>query len=121
MAKVQYTVPIVIIVLIVLFIVYVIMVYPEERIRIFQQKQHSLPNTIYIKLGGFVPEEITIKKGVTVTWVNEDTKRHRIVGADFKSQIMPPGGEYKHLFNETGIFMYSSEFNPGMVGKIIVK
>ncbi|MCD6576209.1 MAG: cupredoxin domain-containing protein [Nanoarchaeota archaeon] len=108
--------------LIALFIVYLIMVYPEERVRIFNEpEKYGGTNTILIEDEGFTPEEITINAGDKIVWVNKCETRQRVVGADFKSPILLPNERYEHVFDESGVYIYSSEFNPEMTGKVIVR
>ena len=119
----KYGVPLIVIVLLVFFIFYVIMVYPTDRAKILleNKQEHQNKNVIYIKGGEFQPSEITISKGESVTWINQDNTNHRINGADFMSPIIYPGGSYTHKFTDEGTYVYSCEFHPEMSGKIIVK
>ncbi len=114
-------VPIIIFALIAFFIVYTIMVPPSERVKMFGTKEQLGTNTIQIKDKMFIPEEITIQKGGKVTWVNEDNVNNKISGSNFESGILHYNEKYTHTFDETGIYVYSSEFYPGFTGKIIVK
>jgi plastocyanin len=117
----NYGVPMIIIAMLILFVVYVLMVYPEERARMLNKKEVTIGgNTIYINENGFEPEKITIQKGETITWVNHDVKGHRLNFGDFKSKLISPSESYSHTFTEKGIFVYSDEFSPEFVGKVIV-
>ncbi len=121
MARTPSTIPIVLFALLAFFIFYLIMIPPVERARILQTEEVSATNVVYIEDGMFIPEEITISKGDFVLWINNDMTKHRIVGADFKSPVLLPNARYMHQFDESGVFVYSSEFYPGMVGKVIVE
>ncbi len=88
----------------------------------------------------YIPSTITVAKGTTVTWVNEDSAGHTVTGASdpldpgtwgsltvggqtFDSLfplIKPSGGEYKFTFTETGEFPYTCQVHPHMIGKVVV-
>lgn len=72
----------------------------------------------------FDPAGVTVKKGDTVTWTNEDTVGHDVTGDGFKSG--PSGGlgngdTYKHTFDKAGKFDYVCTVHPGMEGSVTVK
>lgn len=64
----------------------------------------------------FLPSNITILKGVTISWINKDFKNHKIsaqtillngsVYQEFYSDNIPINGQYNHTFNNTGNFPY---------------
>jgi len=76
----------------------------------------------------FIPEELHISKGDTVTWINTDTAAHTITsgtvsdGPDgrFDSSLLSPGAQFTHKFNESGEHPYHCLVHPWMVGKIMV-
>ena len=114
-------VPVIIIALISFFIIYAIMVPPSERISMFESKDKLGTNTVQIRDKMFIPKTLTIKKGSTVKWVNEDDINNRISGSNFRSGILHPNERYIHSFDETGVYVYASEFYPEFTGKIIVE
>jgi len=69
----------------------------------------------------FKPDELTIKKGETVTWINQDTVRHTATGDSFDSKLLEKGQSFSHTFNETGTYSYICTPHPYMKGKIIVQ
>lgn len=82
-------------------------------------------NVVEIKDYAYAPDVITIKKGTTVTWTNQDTTRHNIAPdegtTDFKaSKLLAKGESYSVTFNTVGTFSYYCTPHPYMKGKVIV-
>lgn len=76
----------------------------------------------------FNPKTVTVKKGTTVEWVNEDSVNHDVVkksgpGPKFASGTgnIGSGGTYKQTFNAPGTIQYVCTVHPGMAGTIVVK
>ncbi|MGH9877463.1 MAG: cupredoxin domain-containing protein, partial [Nitrososphaerales archaeon] len=87
------------------------------------------------------PSTLTVAKGTTVTWKNEDGAGHTVTGAtDPKDAgtwgsitvggnkfdtapnpfLIPPGAEWSFTFTEEGEFPYVCQVHPWMIGKVIV-
>lgn len=86
-----------------------------------QQSQTS----VTIQNRAFGPAKITVKKGQTVTWTNQDAIEHSVVPdnptSDFKeSQLLGRGQTYSATFNETGTFTYFCGPHPDMTGTVEV-
>lgn len=66
---------------------------------------------------------ITISKGDTVTWKNDDSYLHRIVADDgsFDLGDQPNGASVKHTFTQAGTYAYHCSVHPFMKGTVIVK
>jgi amicyanin len=77
-------------------------------------------NTVIMLDHKFQPEEITIKKGDTVTWTNKDSAKHDITGLTFGSELLSKDQSFQQIFNEVGTFDYSCTPHPYMKGKVIV-
>jgi plastocyanin len=72
----------------------------------------------------FKPEQVTVKTGDTVTWVNNDTVGHDVTGDDFKSGppgAMENGDTFEHTFDAAGTFDYVCTVHPGMKGSVTVE
>jgi plastocyanin len=74
----------------------------------------------------FQPSSVTVVKGGTVTWTNEDSVGHDVTADDgsFKSGDaggISGGGSFKHTFDATGSFKYVCTVHPGMEGTVVVK
>lgn len=74
----------------------------------------------------FSPSQITVAKGGTVTWTNNDSTTHTVtddlsnVGGPDSGDIAP-GSSYSFTFNKTGSFQYHCSIHPSMRGTIVVK
>ena len=72
----------------------------------------------------FLPKEITVSVGTTVTWTNHDDVPHVVASADDqfkKSAALDTGESFSHTFTTTGNYTYFCSIHPHMTGKIIVK
>jgi plastocyanin len=78
-------------------------------------------NAVKIQNFAFDPGTLTVKKGTTVTWTNNDSAPHQIKSATFNSSQLSKGQAFSFTFNETGTFDYSCSIHPSMLGKIIVQ
>lgn len=82
--------------------------------------------TINIRNMMFTPSQITVAKGGTVTWTNNDTTTHTViddlsnVGGPSSGDIAP-GATYSFKFEKTGSFQYHCRIHPSMRGTIVVK
>jgi plastocyanin len=78
----------------------------------------------------FDPNPVTVSKGTTVTWTNDDTQLHTItsgsMNAPDKGKLFDsgykfaPGTKFSHMFDTTGSFDYFCQLHPSMVGKVVV-
>ena len=78
----------------------------------------------------FVPAEITVTKGSTVTWTNDDSTIHTVVQGSaqggsgetpaFDSSIIANGATWEHTFDTAGEFDYYCSLHPFMTGKVTV-
>jgi plastocyanin len=76
----------------------------------------------------YSPKTITVKKGTTVEWTNDDSLNHDVTkasgpGPAFTSGTgnIGSGGTYKQTFNVAGTIQYHCTVHPGMTGTIVVK
>jgi amicyanin len=79
---------------------------------------------VEIKNLAFNPEEVTIKAGESVVWINNDDMPHSIVfdsGIELSSPQFVKREIYGHQFNETGTYSYHCGIHRYMKGKIIVE
>lgn len=68
----------------------------------------------------FNPDEITIRAGDSVTWVNRDSDRHRIEGDGFASKELSNGGTYSAEFPEPAHLSYHCTIHTYMEGRVVV-
>lgn len=69
------------------------------------------------------PQQVTIKVGDTVTWVNQDAPKHDVVAdnGEFKSDLFDKGGTFSFTFTKAGTYPYHCSIHPGMVGTVVVQ
>lgn len=70
----------------------------------------------------FSPATITVKKGTTVTWTNQDTAPHTVTGTNGgpSSGNLSQGQTYSFTFNTVGTFNYFCAIHPMMKAVVIV-
>jgi plastocyanin len=91
--------------------------------------QQSLPvgaarAEVVIDNFSFLPKEITVPVGTTVTWTNHDDVPHVVASADDqfkKSGALDTDESFSHTFSTAGNYTYFCSIHPHMTGKIIVK
>lgn len=72
----------------------------------------------------FSPLKLTVKKGTTVTWTNQDSAPHTVTsdsGSELASLSLSKGQFYSHTFNEVGTFEYHCKFHSMMRATVIVE
>ena len=69
----------------------------------------------------YQPRSVTIDKGGTVTWTNQDSMIHDVKFSDAESPDLKKGGTYSRTFDKAGTFDYICEIHPTMKGTVIVK
>ena len=71
----------------------------------------------------FMPDELDIAPGSTVTWMNTDAVSHTSTsdGASWTSGTLAPGRQFSFTFQAAGTFPYHCSIHPGMVGRIVVR
>ena len=93
--------------------------------------QTQVPGAVTVTLQNFAfnPASMTVPKGTTVTWVNQDSAEHTIVndaqgsiarGALFTSNPLPKGASYSYTFDTTGTYPYHCSLHPSMKATVIV-
>ncbi len=72
----------------------------------------------------FSPAHITVKKGTTVTWTNQDSVAHTVTETDGQdgpdSQTLGEGQSYTFTFDTAGTFKYDCSIHPSMIGTVTV-
>lgn len=74
----------------------------------------------------FVPAQISVPAGSTITWVNEDYEAgefHDAIAADFSfvSDTFAPGGAFSVTLDIPGVYEYYCDLHEGMFGTIFVE
>jgi plastocyanin len=73
-----------------------------------------------IKGLAFNPEQMTIRAGDSVTWVNGDADRHNLQGDGFESKEMANGQTFTVEFPEPAQIAYHCIIHTYMEGRVIV-
>jgi plastocyanin len=71
----------------------------------------------------FNPNPITISRGGSVTWMNNDTTSHTSTSDSgmWNSGTLAPGAQFTATFSSAGTFTYHCAIHPGMVGSVVVQ
>jgi plastocyanin len=80
-------------------------------------------NQVSIQDYTFTPRIISITRGTTVIWTNNDTVMHSVVFDDHSftsSGILNQGSSFSFAFDKVGQYAYHGGVYPNAVGKIIV-
>jgi plastocyanin len=84
----------------------------------------SSPDVTNITIVNFAfnPATITVTKGSTVKWTNQDEAPHTVTsdGSYWDSGELNKGLSFNHTFNQTGTFTYHCAVHPSMKGTIVV-
>ena len=88
----------------------------------YQTPQNNNQPSVSISNFSFSPASISVKKGTTVTWTNQDSAPHTVVGDNGgpESQILSRGTSYSYTFDTTGTFAYHCSIHPSMQGGVTV-
>jgi plastocyanin len=79
------------------------------------------PATIGMRDSTFRPATIRVSVGATVTWINDDNRRHTTTAPGrWDSGIMETGARFSHTFRAAGAFRYVCALHADMVGQVEV-
>jgi plastocyanin len=80
---------------------------------------------VEVKIDNFVfnPQQITVKAGDTVTWVNHDDIPHTATSktGSFRSKALDTDDKFSFTFTTPGTFAYFCALHPHMTGSIVVE
>lgn len=107
---------------------------PAEQTPVSQTDQTPAPvsntpapaaTTVSVAISGFkfAPATITINKGDTVTWTNNDSAPHTVTGDNGgpSSGQLSKGQSYSYTFTAAGTFPYHCAVHPMMTATVVVK
>ena len=71
----------------------------------------------------FIPADLNIAVGTTVTWMNTDSISHTSTsdGTGWNSGTLAPGRQFSFAFQAAGTFPYHCAIHPGMIGTVVVR
>jgi plastocyanin len=78
--------------------------------------------TVAISGFRYLPQDITIRAGETITWTNQDSAPHTVTADDgaFDSGNLTRNMTYTRSFTQTGVFSYTCTIHPSMTGTVRV-
>lgn len=86
--------------------------------------QAQSTNMVTIKEMQFSPANISVKKGTTVTWTNQDSMAHTVTETDGKtgpdSGNLEKGQSYTFTFTSPGTYKYDCSIHTSMTGTVTV-
>jgi plastocyanin len=86
---------------------------------------NTTPNTVSMRSDSFLPGSITVARGTTITWRNDDGITHTATSDSpgWDTGDVPPGASKTTTFNTPGTFNYHCTYHRtmGMVGTITVQ
>lgn len=86
--------------------------------------------TVILTSTGFIPSEITVKKGERIIWINKSGKTATINSDNHPTHLLYPflnlgefntGSSVQAVFNSIGTFTYHNHYQPSEKGTITVK
>ena len=83
----------------------------------------STTHTVVIEAVRFDPQELTVKVGDTIVWINHDPFPHTAtaVGKQFDSHEIATGRSWKYTARKVGVFAYACSLHPTMLGALRVE
>jgi len=96
---------------------------PTQPPVVIPPKTTSAKADVSIANFSFSPATITINKGMTVVWTNNDSAPHQIASDNgtFNSNPLSNGDSFAFTFSTPGTFTYHCAIHPSMTGTVIVK
>ena len=81
------------------------------------------PVEVKIDNFSFMPGDLTVAAGTTVTWVNHDDVPHTVRNNDgtIKSKALDTDDKFSMTFDKPGTYEYFCSIHPKMTAKVVVK
>lgn len=78
---------------------------------------------IPIQQYAFLPPNVTVRRGASVTWSNEDEAVHTVTAADnsWDSGRLAIGATFSQTFDTPGAYEYACSIHPAMKGTVTVQ
>ena len=89
------------------------------------QLGEGLPGSTVVVIQDFAfgPQDVHVRAGERVTWINCDTDEHTSTGdaGEWASPLLAPGDAFTQTFPTVGEFPYHCEPHPFMLARVIVE
>ena len=84
--------------------------------------RYSSRSTVTIRNFAFEPRVLSVRRGTTVRWVNDDNNPHTVTGDTTgpRSPLLDRDQSYSYTFSDLGTFPYHCELHPEMRGMVEV-
>jgi plastocyanin len=71
----------------------------------------------------FVPAQLTVPVGATVTWANDDEETHTVTATDraYTSSGLEHAETFAHRFTAPGTYTYFCALHPHMTATVVVR
>jgi len=71
----------------------------------------------------FAPQQVTVKAGTTVTWINDDDVPHTVASSTklFKSKTLDTKDSFSFTFTTPGTYEHFCSLHPHMTGAVVVE
>ena len=81
------------------------------------------PVEVKIDNYSFMPGDLVVAAGTTVTWVNHDDVPHTVRSMDgaIKSKALDTDDKFSMTFDKPGTYEYFCSIHPKMTAKVVVK
>ncbi|HWI25560.1 MAG TPA: cupredoxin family copper-binding protein [Stellaceae bacterium] len=83
------------------------------------------PGEVRISGFAFAPAVLTVPRGTTVTWINQDDEPHTVTSERdpkaFASQALDTDESFTFTFRDPGTYRYFCSIHPHMQGTIVVQ
>ncbi len=83
------------------------------------------PNQTAVNIANlaFSPATVTVAKGATITWTNNDTTTHTVTSDNgiWDSGNVDPGKTYSRTFNDVGTWPYHCKIHVTMKAQVVVQ
>lgn len=90
-----------------------------------QKESANVASTEFVEIKdfGFSQATLTVTKGSTVTWSQEDDAKHSVVSDEgyFESPLLEKGEKWSYTFNDAGTYNYHCAPHQYMTGTIVVE
>ena len=109
-----------------LLVVFILFLFGNKPFMSFSQQAAGKimgKNVVVIKDYSFEPETMTITRGDSITWTNQDNVAHTVAATNnsFSTGSIYQGGQGSFTFSKPGEYTYYSTTYPNVRGKVIVE